>query len=119
MKENRFLVHYASEKFSLEPREYPQEELSWQAKPNGLWVSVEGDYDWKWWCEGEEYNLENLVVSYEVELKDDANILYITTADEIFNFAKEYPYLREQWNDPIGRDLCQTYELDWNKVKSR
>jgi len=113
------LIHYTNEKFSLKPREYDQKELSFQAKPSGLWVSVEGENDWKWWCEEENYNLENLVVSYEIELKDDANILYLTTADEIFYFTEEYPYLRQQWNDPIGIKICATYELDWNKVKYR
>jgi hypothetical protein len=113
------LIHYASEKFSLEPREYDQSKLTWQIKPNGLWFSVQGLYDWKWWCEEENYELEKLVVSYELKLKEHVNILYIQTEDEIFNFAKQYPYLRERWNEPIGRDLCQGYELDWNKVKSR
>lgn len=111
------LIHYAHEEFALVPRKYDQSELSWQAKPNGLWVSVE--HHWKWWCEAEEFNLENLVVSYEVKLKKKANILYLRTEEEVFEFAKLYPWLRKQWDDPIGRDLCQAYELDWNKVKAK
>lgn len=111
------LIHYTNEKFSLEPRKYEQSELSWQAKPNGLWFSVEGPNDWKWWCLAESFNIQNLVVSYEVKLKEDAKILHLKSADEVLNFSKLYPYLKKQWDNPEGRRICGTYEIDWDKVK--
>lgn len=111
------LIHYTNEKFSLDFRKYEQSELSWQAKPNGLWFSVEGPYDWKWWCEGENFDIENLTVSYEIKLKKNAKILYLETEAEIFDMTNQYPFLKSQWNNVEGRRLCATYELDWNKVK--
>jgi hypothetical protein len=113
------LIHYTKEKFSLEHREYDQEELSWQAKPNGLWVSVEGDYDWKWWCESEDFKVEDLAISYEVILKEKAKILYLWNSKEICDLSNNYPYLKSQWDDPVGREVCRTYEIDWKKVKSQ
>ena len=106
------LIHYTNEKFSLEPRKYDpydQSKLSWQPKPNGIWVSVEGEYDWKCWCESENYELEHLAVSYEIELKEDANILHLKTSEEIFEFTKAY-------KNPIRN---YTYEIKWDEVKAQ
>jgi hypothetical protein len=106
------LIHYTKEKFSLEPGEYPQSELSWNAKPNGLWVSVEGPYDWKWWCESVGFNLYDLAVSYEITLKENAKILFLDTEAEIFGMAKKYPYEIENFNSYLD-----TYQLNWNEIK--
>ena len=111
------LIHYSRKKFDLEPRMYDQSFVTWQAKPLGLWVSVEGPDDWKSWCEGEEFQLENLKFAYEVKLKKDSNLLYINSPQELLLFTKSYPFLRDQWKDREGERLCATYELDWLKVK--
>lgn len=113
------LIHYTNEEFELKPLKYYQEDLHWQEKPNGLWVSVEGDFDWKWWCKDNDFRLENLRISYEVILKEDAKILHLTTSEEISDLTNHYPYLKEEWNDPIGRRICRTYEIDWNKIKEK
>lgn len=113
------LIHYTDKPFSLEPRSYEQSELHSQSKPSGFWVSVEGVYDWPWWCVEETFGVERLVVSYDVILKEDANILYLETEYDILDFTKEYPYLREQWKDLKGLGIMQSYELDWNKVKAK
>src|ERR1019366_6375474 len=90
------LIHYSNEIIPvLEHRDYAQEDLPWQAKPNGFWVSVEtqedGHYNWKEWCEDEKYCLENLKYPHEVILIEDANILHLKTAQEILDFSKKYP----------------------------
>lgn len=108
------LIHYTNEKFSLEPMTYDQQESIWQAKPNGLWFSIEGDYDWKWWCEAENFNIENLVVSYEIELKEDANILHLKTPEEIIEFTKQYALSTKDWDIEYDR-----YQLKWDKVKEK
>ena len=111
------LIHYSSEDIEkLETRSYDQNEFRWHAKPHGLWVSVEGENvgdNWKEWCEGEKFELECLVNSYEVMLKDDANILQLKTAEEIFEFTKKFPIKTRDWDAE-----WDTYQLDWNKVKS-
>lgn len=108
------LIHYTNEKFSLERREYDQNELNWHAKPNGLWVSVEGKCDWKWWCNAESFNLENLAVSYELKLKEDANILYLSTADDIRDFSKLYHLSTRSLDSEYD-----SYQINWNKVKQK
>jgi hypothetical protein len=113
------LLHYTDKEFELEPRDYDEPMLYWRAKPIGLWVSVEGERDWKSWCESEEFRLDSLAISYEVILKEDANILYLTTPEEILNLHLEYSFLRTQWKDPEGTKLCKSYELDWKKMKKK
>jgi hypothetical protein len=121
LSEKMKLIHYSGEEIKdLELKDYSQETLRWQAKPNGLWVSVEGEAvgaNWKEWCEAEGYWIECLVNSYEIHLHENANILHLKTPEEMREFTKKYPYLREQWNDPVGRDICKSYELNWNEVK--
>jgi hypothetical protein len=108
------LIHYTNEEFSLEPMEYNQHECKWHAKPNGLWFSVEGNQGWKEWCEDEKFKLENLKVSYELELKDDANILHLKTVDDIYEFTQLY--ILSAPFSPWGND---THELQWDEVKKK
>jgi hypothetical protein len=108
------LIHYTRQEFQLEPREYDQNEMQWNAKPNGFWFSVEEvveeDQTWKTWCEGADYELEDLVISYQIELKENANILHLKTDEEILNFSKLFPYIEHH-------RICRSFELDWPKVK--
>ena len=104
------LIHYADKEFILEPRDYVG--LQFRSKPNGLWVSVEGPYDWKWWYESEDFHPEKYIISYEVTLKKDASILYLRTEEEIFTLIDNYP-----WNSQ--REYTDTYEIHWEKVKEK
>jgi hypothetical protein len=109
------LIHYTNEKFSLEPRKYEQAELSWQAKPNGIWFSVEAEnvgYNWKEWCELERFQLQSLQYSYDIILKEYAKIIHLKTSEEIFQFTKKYPLKTRDWD--VEWD---TYQLEWNEVK--
>lgn len=112
------LIHYSPRIIeSLEDRPYYQEDLSWQAKPNGLWISVEGDKlgeNWKEWCETEEFCVENLKHSYEILLKEDARILHLKTPEEIFEFTKKYPLRIRGWDAD-----SDTYQLEWFEVKKK
>lgn len=110
------LIHYSIDSIeSLEERPYYQEDLTWQAKPNGLWISVEGEkvgYNWKEWCESEKFHLNGLSHSYEIILKEDAKILHLKNADEIFEFTKKYPLKTRDWDAD-----WDTYQLEWHEVK--
>lgn len=105
------LIHYSEEKFELEPREYDQKRNRWQAKPNGLWFSVEGKYDWKSWCLVENFEVPSLFHSYEIVLKPHSRILLIKTQEELFEFTKAYPLrtLRDADDD--------THQLNWMPVR--
>ncbi len=58
-------------------------------KPIGLWVtckSSKDDYDWKEWCEDQEFCLENLKTKNQVFLKEDFNLLHLKTPQDMANF---------------------------------
>lgn len=59
-------------------------------KPSGFWVSVEGEDDWKSWCLDEEYNLEWIENEFDVALSESANILTLSSVDDILKFTKEF-----------------------------
>ena len=115
------LIHYTGKPIeSLERRCYKQNDMCFQAKPTGLWISVEGterfpdNYTWKEWCESEGFAIENLAFSYEVILADVANILHLKTSDDINEFTKLFPLKSRHWPEEID-----TYQLDWNSVKEK
>jgi hypothetical protein len=112
------LIHYSSELIeSLEPRYYDQNLRKWQAKPNGLWLSVEDEnvgYNWKEWCESEKFRLECLEFSYEIKLKENANVIHLKTSEDIFKFTKEHPLKTRDWDAE-----WDTYQLDWNKIREK
>ncbi len=114
------LIHYSKNPIGcLENREYSQKDLNWQAKPNGLWLSVEGckgtnNYNWKQWCESEGFNLSCLAICYEVILHENANIIHLKSAKEIFEFSKFYPLKTRHWDAE-----WDTYQLQWDEVKEK
>lgn len=104
---------------SLETREYNQKDLAWQAKPNGLWFSIEGlnapnNICWKEWCKSENFRTYALAFSYEIILKEDANILHLKTSKEIVDFTNKYPLKSRDWEPEHD-----TYQLQWDEVKKK
>jgi hypothetical protein len=114
-------IHYSNKIIEkLEDRPYEEKGREWYGKPSGFWFSVEGEdcvFNWREWCEGENFRVEHLKFPHEIILNEDAKIINLKTHQDILDFTKKYPYLRDQWNDASGRRLCKTYELDWSKVK--
>ena len=48
------LTHYAEDPITFDPtRTHKQHPPHSHGKPVGLWVSVDGEDDWKWWNENE------------------------------------------------------------------
>lgn len=55
-------------------------------KPSGLWVSDDDCEDnWRSWCESEEFALYCFRYANVVHLKKDANILFVTSKQELLN----------------------------------
>jgi hypothetical protein len=78
-------------------------------KPQGLWVSVEGEDDWLSWCKGEHWNLSAFKYAHEIVLEPFASILRLKTAKELREFSKEFeaamPY------DSIHKTI------DWKRIR--
>lgn len=114
------LIHYTESPIELEPRDYHQSELLFQAKPHGLWFSVEIDepllnnYNWKEWCEMEGFRVAALNVSYQIVLKEDANILHLKTEQEILEFTKQFALKTRYWDAE-----WDTYNIKWDEVKEK
>lgn len=112
------LFHYSIEKIQcLEKREYEQKKVKFHCKPNGLWVSVEGDdyennYNWKQWCQLEGYALEHLSFCYEIILKENSNLLYLENKKDIFDLAKKYPFKTRDWDPEYD-----SYQINWSEIK--
>jgi hypothetical protein len=106
------LIHYSDEIIeSLDDRKYDQNGRRWKSKPFGFWISVEDENvgeNWKEWCESENFQVENLKYSHQITLKEDSNILYISTPEDLFSFTKKYP-------SKIGF-IGDTNQLDWDEV---
>jgi hypothetical protein len=83
-------------------------------KPAGLWVSVEGEDDWKQWCEGAEFEVARLQVKNVIELKPDADILWLRTELQLDEFTKRYgmPGLMAKKFPDLFRSLV----IDWSRV---
>lgn len=106
-------IHYSSEKMELERRVYDQNKSKGAAKPYGLWFSVESEdfeennYNWKQWCEVENFRLDHLKFVYELKFKEDAKILFIKTKEELIDFSNNYLVDKQDW----------FHHKDWLKVK--
>jgi hypothetical protein len=109
------LLHYDEKPVEFDPnRQYClNREHSVVGKPNGLWVSVEGEDDWKWWCESEEFCLGSLRHVHEVTLVPDANILYITNPNQLLAFHHQYAAPSRHWHTD---DDILHWGLDWARA---
>lgn len=60
-------------------------------KPRGLWVSDDDCEDnWHAWCESEGFRLDCLTHAHDVELKNNASIVILTSAHDIDSFSQEF-----------------------------
>lgn len=99
--------HYSEEPLAdLNPYTPEKFYISGPGKPHGFWVSVEDD--WERWCREEHYHLERLRYRTQIILAEDAEILYITTAEELDEFTDKY---RKE------KHIVSTDEIDWNRVR--
>ena len=89
---NLKLVHYTSNLLLLQDLQIRKQKESLNMKPRGLWVSVEnkGSYGWKQWCLSEEFRVEELIMPHLVTLASNANILHISSIEELDEFNNEY-----------------------------
>jgi hypothetical protein len=59
-------------------------------KPEGIWVSVDGDGDWPEWCQAEGFGLDGLLYRYPVAPSLDAKILWLSHVAELRQFQERY-----------------------------
>ena len=109
------LKHYTAMPLEFDPeRTYEQNSPRLYGKPLGFWVSVKGEYDWKSWCESEDFLTESLVYENAVVLRDDANILRINSVKGLHQFSTKYG-IPETKSVP-GYDPWVEYAINWARV---
>jgi len=82
------LTHHSGRELILDDRDYVQPDRN--HKPAGLWLSDDADYGWKEWCTDESWNVDSLVHTRNFVFTVDANILWLSTLEEIVAFSNEY-----------------------------
>jgi hypothetical protein len=85
-------------------------------KPRGLWLSVEGEDDWDNWCRREGFRNHDDYYIYEVELADNANVLYITNAHELDEFTREYGSPETIGGKARPSPSDYGYDIDWPRL---
>lgn len=109
------LIHYSSKPlgklWSITSQPTPESHFD---KPSGLWVSAEGENDWKEWCSSESFHTELLDIPNEIHLKPDANILWLRSGDQLDEFTKMYG--RENPLAALSPGLFREPCIDWSRV---
>jgi hypothetical protein len=107
-------------------RTHQYEKASGVGKPRGFWLSVEGEQDWRSWCESESWSDIGNAYVYEVTLAAAARVLRVTTVRELDALHQKLggnaAGYRPRW-DTIGPEYDgliiapyqwrRRYECDW------
>lgn len=80
-------------------------------KPWGLWLSVEGEDDWRSWCESEQFGAPAKQLCYVVTLAAEANVLRLSCGADLLDFTDAYGF------DPYdGRYSFAGNAIQWERV---
>lgn len=103
------LSHYSDhEVVALRPRE-PR--VGWDGfKPQGLWVSVDGEESWGWreWCRSEDYPLGR--VRHRVDLREGCGILVLDSVAAMLEFTDRYE------DKSRSSEIFGGRHIDWKRV---
>jgi len=107
------LLHYSDQPLeSVYSVEQSGKKYGWHSgrKPVGLWVSVEGEYDWRAWCEAESFRDCDRQIATEVVLAHDHRVLLVSSLPAMLAFHRDYGVDgRNNWSQVI----------DWPRVAQR
>jgi len=96
--------------FSKEPAltPYSQPQSGWRGdKPEGLWVSVDGEDDWPSFCHKEGLDdWGTATVRHRIELTSDSRVLLLSCVDDVLAFS-------EQWSS-----ATDAFRVNWAGVAS-
>lgn len=114
------IIHYTKEKIKLlKPIDFDSLEEPLM-KPEGLWVSIEDGWGWKEWCKDSNFALDHFEYAYKIHLMNDANILHLKTAKEVFAFGEEFRCKKFPGfpDDPEFKRLLEysVLYIDWKKI---
>lgn len=79
-------------------------------KPVGLWVSVEGDDDWREWCRAEDFRDVDAQFATEVVLAPAHRVLVVGTGVALELLSKRYGYRDERYGK------WSSLRIDWPRL---
>lgn len=85
-------------------------------KPNGLWVSVEGEDDWLSWCLSERFAEDRITHPTEVVIGANASILHLKDESDLRHFHNEF-WCHPPWSDR-KEELFRGDAIRWHEVAS-
>lgn len=93
-------THYSQERLTwLDRRTYRR---SGPGKPFGFWLSDDSDLGWAQWWRDNSWDDELGFIRHVVELAPDANILTLTTADEVRALHPASKGFSVDWSDIVA-----------------
>jgi hypothetical protein len=87
------LLHYSAEPFAGPVHSIPAEKQMVTMKPDGLWVSVEGEDDWPSWCRSEEFALNRLKSVSVIRLRPGASVLWVDSPAGIDRMIRSFGFI--------------------------
>lgn len=83
-------------------------------KPQGLWLSIDGQNGWKEFCTYEDMPIGK--EKHNIKLSPNSNILQINTIEEIEDFGHKYGYSRVSTSNFINDSIRS---IRWDKVQEK
>jgi hypothetical protein len=77
---------------------------------------VDGEYGWPEWCKEAEFRNVCDQYKYEIVLKEQRNVLFLSDSEQVINFTKKYLY--DPFNTPCLDTLYSKW-IDWEKVSQK
>lgn len=107
------LIHYSDVPVeNVYSVEQSGEKYDWSdgRKPAGLWVSVEGEDDWRAWCEAENFRDCSAQCATEIVLASDHRVLVIDTSAAMTAFHRTFCVERGKYGK------WKEWRIDWPRV---
>lgn len=107
------LLHYSNMRLDIvHSVEQVGELYDWHdgRKPVGLWVSVDGENDWRAWCEAEDFLNLSEQLAHEIILRDNHRVLIVDSFAAMVDFHQLYGIKID------GRHGRAEYRVDWPRV---
>ncbi len=82
-------THYSSSKIEQINSIVFNPKLKRYDKPQGLWITIDGEDDWVDWCLAESFNLDRLKYKHFLEI-DEIDLLILDSPIKIREFNREF-----------------------------
>jgi hypothetical protein len=107
------LIHYSDAPLaSVYSVEQSGDRYDWHGgrKPVGLWVSVDGDDDWRAWCKAENFRDVDSQCATHIVLTPKHRVLIVDSGSAMLDFNRQYGVERDYYGK------WKEQRIDWPRV---